>query len=93
MSLLGLIASQVASRCKQLKRPEEFISSVISEQCRAEYLEFVEGKRKELTQKCREEVAGAAYLYAAGVYLMLRPLVAVARAYKLTYSLFVEEKA
>jgi hypothetical protein len=92
MSLLGLIASQVASQFKQLKKPEEFIQSVISEQCRTEYLEFVEGKRTELSQGCRDEVAGAAYLYAAGIYLMLRPLAAVARAYKLAYNLFVEEK-
>jgi hypothetical protein len=88
MSILELIASQY----KQLKKPTEFILSVISEQCRAEYLEFAEGKRVDLSQSCRDEVAGAAYLYAVGVYWMFRPLVAVASAYKLAHELFAEEK-
>ena len=87
MSILELIYQ----RFKHLEEPKEFILQAVSEQCRAEAYEFFGGRKGELSKNCENEVANAAYLYAAEVYLMLKPLNAVVKSYKALYELFAEK--
>lgn len=84
MSVLELIYQ----RFKHLEKPKEFILQAVSEQCRAEASEFFSGKRGELSKNCENEVVSAAYMYAAEVYLMLKPLNAVVKSYRALYELF-----
>jgi hypothetical protein len=84
MSILELIYQ----RFKHLEKPKELILQAVSEQCRTEASEFFSGKRGELSKNCENEVVNAVYMYAAEVYLMLKPLNAVAKSYRALYELF-----
>jgi hypothetical protein len=78
----------IYQRFKHLEKPKEIILQAVSERCRAEASEFFSGKRGELSKNCENEVVKAVYMYAAEVYLMLKPLNAVAKSYRVLYELF-----